>query len=480
MKKPDHSSRRAFIKQSSLAVASFTIVPRHVLGKGFVAPSDKLNIAAVGCGGKADFNIQQAFNNGSDNIVALCDVDDRQAKKFREKFPKAPYYKDFRQMLAKEGKKIDAVIVTTPDHMHYPVAMAAMQLGKHVYVEKPLTHDIWEARQLTEAARKYKVVTQMGNQGSSGKGTRLTEAIIQSGAIGEVHTVEVWTNRPVWPQGVKSPKDKGEKQPVPSEVDWNLWLGTAPFREYHEAYMPFRWRGYWDFGTGALGDMGCHFMDVPFRALKLSYPTSVECSVGQVYADFFQEAFFDDVCPPSSSIHLKFPNPTGQQHKEISLSWYDGGIRPALPEGCDYEKVFANVDGGLLFIGTNGILAAELFGNNPKLFPTSKFENYTLPEPKRALVEGEVNGHQQQWVKACKKGFGTYTSSSFDESGPLTETVLMGNLAVRSFLYREAKQGNGFNFPGRKKLLWDGTNMKITNFDVANQFVRRQYREGWT
>lgn len=480
MKKPDHSSRRAFIKQSSLAVASFSIVPRHVLGKGFVAPSDKLNIAAVGCGGKADFNIPQAYNNGSDNIVALCDVDDRQAKKFREKFPKAPYYKDFRQMLAKEGKKIDAVIVTTPDHMHYPVAMAAMQLGKHVYVEKPLTHDIWEARQLTEAARKYKVVTQMGNQGSSGKGTRLTEAIIQSGAIGEVHTVEVWTNRPVWPQGVKSPKDRGEKQPIPSEVDWNLWLGTAPFRDYHEAYMPFRWRGYWDFGTGALGDMGCHFMDVPFRALKLSYPTSVECSVGQVYADFFQEAFFDDVCPPSSSIHLKFPNPTGQQHKEISLSWYDGGIRPALPEGCDYEKVFANVDGGLLFIGTNGILAAELFGNNPKLFPTAKFENYTMPEPKRALVEGEVNGHQQQWVKACKKGFGTYTSSSFDEAGPLTETVLMGNLAVRSFLYREAKQGNGFNFPGRKKLLWDGTNMKITNFDVANQFVRRQYREGWT
>ncbi|MCU0355046.1 MAG: Gfo/Idh/MocA family oxidoreductase, partial [Cytophagales bacterium] len=331
------SSRRAFIRQSSLAVAGFSIVPRHVLGKGFVPPSDKLNIAAVGCGGKADFNIQQAFNNGSDNIVALCDVDDRMAKKYREKFPKAPYYKDFRQMFAKEAKNIDAVIVTTPDHMHYPVAMAAMQLGKHVYVEKPLTHDIWEARQLTEAARRYKLVTQMGNQGSSGKGTRVTEAIVQSGMIGDVHTVEVWTNRPTWPQGVQSPKDKGEKQPVPPEVSWDLWLGTAPYRDYHEAYMPFRWRGYWDFGTGALGDMGCHFMDVPFRALKLGYPTSVECSASQVFADFFKESVFEDVGPSATTIHLKFPNPKGG--KELSLNWYDGGIRPALPDGCDYEKV---------------------------------------------------------------------------------------------------------------------------------------------
>ncbi|MDJ1504518.1 Gfo/Idh/MocA family oxidoreductase [Xanthocytophaga agilis] len=480
MKKDTPASRRKFIKQSSLALAGFSIVPRHVLGKGFVAPSDKLNIAAVGCGGKADFNIQQAFNNGTDNIVALCDVDDRQAKKYREKFPKAPYYKDFRQMLVKEKKNIDAVIVSTPDHMHYPVAMAAMQLGKHVYVEKPLTHDIWEARQLTEAAQKYKVVTQMGNQGSSGKGTRLTEAIIQSGAIGDVHTVEVWTNRPVWPQGVKSPKDKGETQSVPSEVDWNLWLGTAPFREYHEAYMPFRWRGYWDFGTGSLGDMGCHFMDVPFRALKLGYPTSVECSVGQIYSDFFKEAFFDDVCPPSAAIHLKFPNTGKGSHKEISVSWYDGGIRPRLPEGCDYEKVFARVDGGILFIGSQGILAAELFGENPKLFPSEKFANYVLPDPKRPLVEGDTNGHQQQWVKACKKGYGTYTSSAFNESGPLTEMVLMGNLAVRSFLYRTPREQGGFDFPGRKKLLWDGANMKITNFDVANQFVKRQYREGWS
>ena len=474
-----NSSRRSFLRNGALTAAAFYIVPRHVLGKGFTAPSDKLNIAAVGCGGKADYNIQQAFNGGTDNMVALCDVDDRMAKKYREKFPNAPYYKDFRKMLEKEAKNIDAVIVTTPDHMHYPVAIAAMSMGKHVYVEKPLTHDIWEARQLTEAAQKYKVVTQMGNQGSSGKWTRVVENIVQSGTIGNVHTIEVWTNRPTWPQGVKSPKDKGEKQPIPSEVDWDLWLGTAPYRNYHEAYMPFRWRGYWDFGTGALGDMGCHFMDVPFRAMKLGYPTSVECSVGSVYKDFFDEAFFDDVCPPSSSVHLKFPS-NDKKVKEISLSWYDGGILPKVPEGCDYEKVFADKNGGIMFVGTKGVLAAELFGNNPKLFPEAKFSNFKMPEPIRPLVENDTAGHQQQWVKACKQGFGTYTSSSFDQSGPLAETVVMGNLAVRSYLHREARTGGGFNFTGRKRLLWDGANMKITNFDVANQFVRRQYREGWT
>ncbi|WP_247232884.1 Gfo/Idh/MocA family protein [Telluribacter sp. SYSU D00476] len=472
-------TRRRFLQAGTLAAAGFMIVPRHVLGRGYVAPSDKLNIAAVGCGGKADYNIQQAYNGGSDNVVALCDVDDRQAQKYRAQFQKAPYYRDFRQMLEKEAKNIDAVIITTPDHMHYPVAMAAMQLGKHVYVEKPLTKDIWEARMLTEAARKHKVVTQMGNQGSSGDGTRHTEAIVQSGMVGDVHTVEVWTNRPVWPQGVKSPKDRGESQTVPKEVDWNLWLGTAPERPYHEAYMPFRWRGYWDFGTGALGDMGCHFIDVPFRALKLGYPTSVECSVGSVYADFFQEAFFDDVCPPSSSIHLRFPSQV-KNGEELRLNWYDGGIRPQLPDGCDYQTVFGDPDGGILFIGTKGIVSAELFGDNPRLWPEAKFKGTTLPKPTRPLVEGGWPGHQQQWVKACKQGFGAYTSSSFDQAGPLTETVLMGNLAVRSFLYREPKaDGKGVNFPGRQKLLWDGKNMKITNFTPANQFVRREYRTGW-
>ncbi|MCE7058745.1 Gfo/Idh/MocA family protein [Dyadobacter sp. CY343] len=471
-------NRRKFVKAGAVAAASFMIVPRYVLGKGFIPPSDKLNIAAVGCGGKADVNIRLAYNNGADNMVALCDVDDRQSEKYRKQFPKAPYYRDYRKMLEKEAKNIDAVLITTPDHMHFPIAMSCIELGKHVYVEKPLTKDIWEARNLTQAAKKYKVVTQMGNQGSSGDGTRQTEAIVQSGAIGDVYKIEVWTDRPVWPQGVKSPKDKNESQPIPKEVDWDLWLGNAPKRPYHEAYMPFRWRGYWDFGTGALGDMGCHFIDVPFRAMKLGYPTSVECSVGSVYSDFFSQAFFDDVCPPSSSIHLKFASKT--PGKEISFSWYDGGIRPQLPEGCDYKTVFGSVDGGMLFIGTKGILSAEMFGENPRLWPEKQFENVRLNIQPRELVPGGPAGHQQQFVQACKKGFGAYTSSSFDQSGPLTEIVLMGNLAVRSYLHREAKaDGKGFTFPGRQKLIWDGDNMKITNFDIANQFVKREYRKGW-
>ncbi len=479
LKQSNKLNRRQFIVAGSLVASTFMIVPRHVLGKGFIAPSDKLNIAAVGCGGKADVNIRLAYNGGTENFVALCDVDDRQSAKYRKQFPKAPYYKDYRKMLEKESKNIDAVIVTTPDHMHYPIATACIDLGKHVYLEKPLTKDIWEARMLAEHAKLKGVVTQMGNQGSSGDGTRMTEAIVQSGVLGDIHTIEVWTDRPVWPQGVKSPKDRGESQPIPVGVDWDLWLGTAPKRDYHEAYMPFRWRGYWDFGTGALGDMGCHFMDVPFRAMKLGYPSSVECSVGSVYKDFFEEAFFDDVCPPSSTIHMKFPV-TEQPNKEISFSWYDGGIRPKLPEGCDYQTVFGNVDGGVMFIGTKGVLTAELFGNSPRLWPETKFKDFELNIPTRPLVKGSIDGHQQQFVQACKQGFGTYTSSSFDQSGPLTEIVLMGNLAVRSYLYREAKaKGEGYNFPGRQKLVWDGANMKITNFDIANQFVKREYRTGW-
>ena len=241
-------------------------------------------------------------------------------------------------------------------------------------------------RKLRAMAAKSKAATQMGNQGSSSDGTRQTEALVQSGAIGDVHTIEVWTDRPVWPQGVKSPKDKGESQPVPAGVDWDLWLGTAPKRDYHEAYMPFRWRGYWDFGTGALGDMGCHFIDVPFRALKLGYPTSVECSVGSVYSDFFQQAFFDDVCPPSANIHLKFASKA--PGKEISFNWYDGGMRPQLPDGCDYKTVFGSVDGGMLFIGTKGIISAEMFGENPRLWPEKKFENVRIATKPRALVPG--------------------------------------------------------------------------------------------
>ncbi len=474
MKKKMDRGRRGFIRNAALAAAGFYIVPRHVLGRGFKAPSDKLNIAGIGTGGKAEVNLPYAYNNGSDNIVALCDVDDRMAVNARKKWPNAPYYKDFRVMLEKEVKNFDAVIVTTPDHMHATIALAAMQLGKHVYCEKPLTHDIYEARMLTQAAAHYKVVTQMGNQGSSGPDTRNVETWIQDGVIGDVHTVHVWTNRPVWPQGIPTPAGNF---PIPAELDWNLWLGTAPERPFNPTYLPATWRGWTDFGTGSLGDMGCHFIDVPYRALQLQYPVSVECSVGSVYTGFFQEAIYTDSYPPSSITYIQFP--ARGKMVPVELIWYDGGIKPKRPVELLPDEAMAEVDGGIIFEGSRGKLMAGLFGRNPTLLPTAKMKNATLPKSKYPYVINGSEGHQQQWVQACKQGYGAYTSSSFDKSGPLVETVLMGNLAVRSYNYRESNGKNGFNFPGRKKLLWDGPNMKITNFDPANAFVKRKYRDGW-
>lgn len=470
-----NSSRRKFLHQTAFAGAGFFIVPRFTLGRGFVAPSDKLNIAGIGVGGKAEVNLPLAYNNGTDNIVALCDADDRQAVNGRKRWSKAPYYKDYRIMLEKENRHIDAVIITTPDHMHAVQAMTAMQLGKHVYCEKPLTHDIYEARALTRAAAKYKLVTQMGNQGSSGDDTRLIETWVQDGLIGKVTTVHVWTNRPTWPQGIPTPEDKIS---VPSELDWDLWLGTAPYRDYTAHYLPAIWRGWVDFGTGALGDMGCHFMDVPFRALKLGYPVSVETSVGSVFTGFFKEAIYPDSYPPSAKTHIQFP--ARNEMPPVEMIWYDGGIRPKRPTELLPDENMGDQDGGIIFEGTKGKIMAGLFGGKPTLLPTRLMNEMQLPKSKFALVEGGTEGHQQQWVKACKKGYGAYTSSSFDKSGPLTETVLMGNLAVRSYNYFETNTKGKRLFDGRKKLLWDGENMRITNFEPANQFVKRSYRKNWS
>ena len=474
-RKSSGAGRRKFLQQTAALGAGFLIVPRHVLGgRGFVAPSDKLQIAAIGSGGKAIVNIHNAYNNGAEAIVALCDVDDRQAVDSRKKHPKAAYFRDYRDMLDKQGKSIDAVLVTTPDHMHGIQAMACMELGKHVYVEKPLTHDIAEARQLTEAASRYRVVTQMGNQGASGDDTRKIEAWIAAGLIGEVTTVHVWTNRPVWPQGIASPAGK---HPIPKEVDWNLWLGTAPVRDFNPLYIPANWRGWVDFGTGSLGDMGCHFMDVPYRALQLKYPNAVECSVTANYTGFFQEVFYTDSYPSSCKIHLQFPA-RGQQ-PPVEMIWYDGGIKPKRPVELLPDEEMGEWDGGIIFEGSKGKIMAGLWGRNPTLLPTRLMGQTNLPAPSRPLVEGGADGHQTQWVNACKKGYGAYTSSPFSEAGPLTETVIMGNLAVLSYNHI-VKNSKGENtFPGLMHLLWDGPNMRITNFEPANQYVRRAYRTGW-
>ncbi len=464
-------SRRSFLRNAAYATGGIMIVPRHVLGRGFTAPSDKLNIAGVGAGGKAEVNLPYAFNKGSDNIVALCDVDDRMAVHARKTWPNAPYYKDYRKMLEKEGKNIDAVIVTTPDHMHAVIALAAMQMGKHVYVEKPLTHDIAEARMLTQAAKQYQVVTQMGNQGSSGDDTRLVETWIQNGILGDVHTVHVWTNRPAWPQGIPTPTGHFD---IPSELDWNLWLGTAPQRDYNPAYLPAIWRGWVDFGSGSLGDMGCHFIDVPYRALKLGYPISVETSIGSVYTGFFKELINTDGFPPSSKTHIRFPQ--RESLIPMEMVWYDGGILPRRPDELLPDEPMGEESGGMIFEGTKGKLMAGLFGKDATLLPTRLMKETTLPKSKYPFVEGGSEGHQQQWVKACKKGYGSYTSSDFAVAGPLTETVIMGNLAVRSYQYSETDAKGARVFPGRKQLLWDGEKMQITNFEPANRFVKREYR----
>ena len=274
----------------------------------------------------------------------------------------SPYYKDYRMMLEKEGKNIDAVMITTPDHMHAPIAMAAMELGKHVYVEKPLTHDIYEARMLTAAAKKYKVVTQMGNQGASGDDIRLIETWLQDGLLGDVHTVHVWTNRPTWPQGIATPTGQFE---VPKELDWNLWLGTAPQRDYNPAFLPAIWRGWVDYGSGSLGDMGCHFIDSPYLALKLGYPVSAETSIGSVYSGYFKEVINTEGFPPSAKTYIQFPQRGSMV--PVKMIWYDGGILPERPAELLPDEEMSKVDGGMIFEGTKGKLMAGKFGANATL-----------------------------------------------------------------------------------------------------------------
>lgn len=470
--------RRDFIKKAAVGVGAFYIVPRFALGgPGFIAPSDTLYIAGIGVGGKGESDLTgfagspdgKTKGNPKARVTFLCDVDDRQAAASIKNFPKAKYYKDFRVMLDKEAKGIDAVCVSTPDHTHAVAAMAAMQRGKHVYVQKPLTHDIYEARMLAEAAKKYKVVTQMGNQYASADYVRTAKEWVDAGLIGDVKNVITWTNRPVWPQGVPTPTGKFD---IPKELDWELWLGPNSFTEYNPAYVPFNWRGWWAFGTGALGDMACHIMDAAFRILPIDFPTEVECSTTTAWADFFKVADYVDSCPSSSIIHLKFPRKDGKG--DITFTWMDGGLLPKRPDELLPDEPLADRNGGYIFEGDKGKLMGN-YGIAPVLLPTKRMKEVQLPSQSIARVPGAEAGHYIQWVDACIAGYGKMQiSSPFEYAGPFTEAVLMGNLAIRSYGMRV-----GNDYPGRKKLLWDAKNMKITNFDEANQFVKRQYRDGW-
>jgi len=471
------NSRRNFIKTTALAAAGFMIVPRHVLGgRGFLAPSDRLMVAGVGVGGKGQSNLANIYNGGKSEIAFLCDVDDRRAANSVKSFPKAKYYKDYREMLDKEAKNIDGVVVSTPDHNHAMIAMAAMQLGKHVYVEKPLTHDIYEARKLTEAANRYQVVTQMGNQGSSGDGVRQLQEWYDAGVIGKVHTVYCWTDRPSWPQGILWPSTNGE---VPKELDWDLWLGSAPYKPYVEKLVPFNWRGWWDYGTGAIGDMGCHLVEPPFKVLGLDTPIDVQCSVGSIYVDEFKRGYFPDSCPPSSHVIMTFEK-TKKTKGNVQIHWMDGGIKPARPEELGPNEPFGT--NGVIFEGTKGKMMCGVYGADPRLLPLSR-NNEVHTKQKLERIKGGVEGHYWQWAEAAIAGYGKMQlSSPFEIAGPLTETLLIANLAIRGTdVQRPKANGKGFEYPGRDiKLLWDKENLRVTNFDDVNQFVKREYRQGWS
>ncbi len=460
-------SRRSFLSRTALAAAAFQVVPGHVLGlNGATPPSGKLNIAGIGIGGQGGSDINQMT---SENIVALCDVDWAHSAGMFKKFPNAKQWKDYRKMFD-EQKDIDAVVVGTPDHLHAFASMAAIRLGKHVYCEKPLTHSVWEARQVAQAAREKKLATQMGNQGAGSEDTRRLCELVWAGVIGAVREVHIWTDRPsqglfkeFWAQGVPRPK---ETPPVPASLEWDLWVGPAPLRPYNPVYLPFKWRGWWDFGTGALGDIGCHAMDPVFRALKLGAPISVQAASSRVNEETYPLASMVTYQYPARGKEPQAHNTYvkglsgvaagGIEMPPCKLVWYDGGLRPPRPDVLPEGAMMG--DNGRMIVGDKGILMG----------------NSIYPRERRAEV-GEIPkplprspGHYVEWINACKGG--PAAASNFDYAGPLAEAVLLGNVALRVQLREELT---------RARLLWDGPNLKVTNLEEANKFIRREYRPGW-
>jgi len=445
-------NRRQFLGSAAgaaAAAAAFTIVPRHVLGGGGqTPPSEKLNIAGIGVGGMGGANVH---NSGAENIVALCDVDWDYAANMFKAYPKARQHKDFRRML-EEQKDIDAVIIGTPDHTHAVIAMAAIQAGKHVYCQKPLTHTIHEARVLTEAARKAGVTTQMGIQYHSAEETRLICEWIWAGAVGNVREVIAWSTLSYYPWGHASwssshgtrPK---ETPPVPPTLDWDLWLGPAPHRPYHRCYHPASWRAWVDFGVGMLGDRGVHTFDSIFWALKLGHPVSVEASNTNPVEETY---------PIASIVTYKFP--ARGEMPPVTMKWYDG-LTPPRPEELDPGRQMGGSEGGILFRGDKGTLMCDYTGQAPRLIPESKMKEFQRPPKTLARVKGS---HEEDWIRCCKEG--KQPSANFDFSGPLTEMVLLGNVAKRV----------------EGVLEWDGPNMMVKNKPDANQYVSSAYRSGWS
>jgi predicted dehydrogenase len=515
---PKEKTRREFLTDAGTAAAALMIVPRHVLGRGFAAPSDTLNIANVGVGGMGRQNL---INLATQNIVAMCDVDwdyagksfdrlDRDVERLQTRItraqagqpdtlpgasaearpfnvekgkadlermirvkteivPKAKRYKDYREMLDKQ-KDIDAVVVATPDHMHAPIALAAMDLKKHVYVQKPLTWSVSEARQLAKRAKETKVATQMGNQGHSLDDARKTVEYVWAGAIGEVREVHIWTNRPLgfWPQGVPKPAPlpasdvplrwNGQgvntrlaaaiagNYPIPDTLSWDLFLGVGPSVEYHPIYHPFNWRGWVDWGVGAIGDMGAHLIDHSMWALNLGFPSSVET---------ISTPYNGSSYPLATQTFYDFP--ARGKMPPVKLTWYDGGLLPPKPEELGEEEL--NKGGGALLVGSKGKLLHDTYGENPRLLPKSLHDSFGTPPQKLPRIPKEE--HEINWVNAAKGK--TEASCPFEYAAHLTEVMLLGVVALRT----------------GKKIEYDSENMRITNIPRANDFLQRDYRTGW-
>jgi predicted dehydrogenase len=448
------TTRRTFLGASAGLALNFAVVPRHVLGgAGYIPPSERVNVAGIGAGGMGGGDIATVSRLGA-NIVALCDVDDERAAGSFGAFPKAKKYKDFRKMLDAERDRIDAVTVGTPDHIHAVASMAAIRAGKHVYCQKPLTHTLFECRTLTKAAREAGVATQMGNQGHATEGARLTNEWIQAGVIGEVRDVHVWSDRAgrLWKQGIGRPKDT---PPIPSTLDWDLWLGPVAARPYHPAYAPVTWRGWRDFGTGALGDMGCHIIDHPVWALALGPPRSVmaRTTIEGSFLDGDKPNF--ETYPIAAIITYEFP--ARGTLPPVRMTWYEGGLMPPDPSEMSDDQHLP--DNGVLYIGSKGKMYHSSHGGMPQLLPRELHDQAaTMP---RTMPRSP--GHYEEWVQACKGG--PRPVSNFDYAGPMTEIALLGVLALRA--------------PGRR-LEWDSQNLRVKNATELNQYVRIEYRNGWT
>ena len=454
--KVDKVTRRSFLGGTAATAFGFLVVPSHVLAReGAQPPSDKLQVACIGCGGKGGGDVGGV---SGESVVALCDVDWKRAGRSVKRHPKAQRFQDWRVMLGKMEKAIDAVTVSTPDHHHAPASMMAMKMGKHVFCQKPLTHNIREARLVAETARKMKVVTQMGIQGHGFEGPRLVCEWVRAGWLGQVREVHYWTNRPIWPQNIMPPD---RKDPVPDGFDWDLWLGPAALRPFaRDAYHPFKWRGWWDFGSGALGDIACHAMDAAFWALKLGYPTAVGAEAGPM----------TDQSPPNwSRITIEFP--ARGDMAPVKVVWNDGyekkerpkELEVPRPKELEQGRKMPRSIGGQLIIGDKATLMAGVYCRSPRIIPETKMREL-MTDHKVPKTLTRSPGHMQEWVQACKDNKPEDAKTNFATyAGPLTEMVLIGNLAVRT----------------GQRVEWDAEKMRSTNVPEANQYVGRDYRKGW-